>query len=508
MAINLINSISALLSGTSNTSATKTANETKTATATANLVAAASTSDSLSISGTLQKGSTGQEVMDLQNALKKLGYFTSTVDGDFGDLTKSAVIKFQAAKGLTQDGIVGAETKAAISDALTAASALKLGSSGEAVKELQVNLTKLGFDTKGTDGVFGQNTYNAVVAFQNSRGLTADGIVGLNTKNAIDTAISALNNPSLALKIGSSGDEVIQLQVNLTRLGYDTNGADGVFGQNTYDAVVAFQTAKGLTADGIVGAATKNAITEALKNVGTSNNNTSSSQQIALKKALAITSSFEGSGFVNVTGNFDGQGISVGALQWNIGQGSLQPLLRRMDTENNALTRQIFGSNYDSFHNMLSKSQSEQLAWAKSINNSSNKIVEPWNSQIKALCGTVQFQQIQMDAVKPVADRALAICQKYNLKSERAFALAFDIATQNGSVSSTADSIIKSKVTASTTEKEKLVIIATAVADCSKAIYRNDVYSRKMTIVNGSGTVHGSYVNVDVKYGLSDAAFR
>ena len=43
-----------------------------------------------------------------------------------------------------------------------------------------------------------------------------------------------------------------------------------------------------------------------------------------INKALDITGAFEGSGFNQVTGNFDGQGISAGVLQWNYGQGSLQ----------------------------------------------------------------------------------------------------------------------------------------------------------------------------------------
>ena len=60
----------------------------------------------------LQKGSTGNQVRTLQRLLKSLGYSVGSagVDGSFGNDTKSAVLRFQAAKKLEQDGIVGPAT--------------------------------------------------------------------------------------------------------------------------------------------------------------------------------------------------------------------------------------------------------------------------------------------------------------------------------------------------------------------------------------------------------------
>src|SRR3982751_6921236 len=54
---------------------------------------------------------------------------------------------------------------------------LKRGSRGSAVTRLQRKLLELGFDPKGTDGIFGSDTEKALIAFQQSLGLTADGIV-------------------------------------------------------------------------------------------------------------------------------------------------------------------------------------------------------------------------------------------------------------------------------------------------------------------------------------------
>lgn len=62
---------------------------------------------------------------------------------------------------------------------------LTKGSRGSNVKELQRLLTSKGYDTKGIDGFFGQNTERAVRQFQKDRSLTVDGIVGLATKKAL-----------------------------------------------------------------------------------------------------------------------------------------------------------------------------------------------------------------------------------------------------------------------------------------------------------------------------------
>ena len=63
----------------------------------------------------LRAGCRGEDVQWLQWKLNKAGYACGSVDGIFGSGTKSAVMKFQKAKGLVADGIVGANTKAKLS---------------------------------------------------------------------------------------------------------------------------------------------------------------------------------------------------------------------------------------------------------------------------------------------------------------------------------------------------------------------------------------------------------
>ncbi len=140
---------------------------------------------------------------------------------------------------------------------------LKVGSQGSAVRVLQAKLTELGYDTKGTDGIFGNNTKAAVIEFQKAYGLTADGIVGNATRNQINTSYT--NHLNNVLSVGSRGSNVKKLQENLTKLGYNTQGTDGIFGNNTKSAVMAFQRANYLSVDGIVGANTHKAINAALE---------------------------------------------------------------------------------------------------------------------------------------------------------------------------------------------------------------------------------------------------
>ena len=85
--------------------------------------------------------------------------------------------------------------------------------------------------------------------------------------NSTVSAPSVTTVPDGMLGLGSKGNEVVQLQNNLIKLGYKLPkyGADGSFGQETLNAVLQFQKDKGLEQDGIVGPATKAQIAAAVK---------------------------------------------------------------------------------------------------------------------------------------------------------------------------------------------------------------------------------------------------
>ena len=70
----------------------------------------------------LRYGSRGDKVKELQQKLKRCGYYTGSIDGIFGSGTQAAVKNFQKKNGLTADGIVGPKTAAALGMNLTSSS--------------------------------------------------------------------------------------------------------------------------------------------------------------------------------------------------------------------------------------------------------------------------------------------------------------------------------------------------------------------------------------------------
>ena len=77
----------------------------------------------------LKSGSTGATVKTVQTKLKNWGYYTGSVDGIYGPKTVAAVKYFQSKNGLTQDGIVGAKTAAAMGITLSGSSSGQASSS-------------------------------------------------------------------------------------------------------------------------------------------------------------------------------------------------------------------------------------------------------------------------------------------------------------------------------------------------------------------------------------------
>jgi peptidoglycan hydrolase-like protein with peptidoglycan-binding domain len=134
----------------------------------------------------LKNGSSGPAVRDLQEALKALGYDPGPVDGAFGAKTESAVKKFQQAREIAADGIVGRVTWINIDEADQSEPVLKVGSTGLPVRRLQSRMSAVGFDTGGVDGRFGAKTEAAVRKLQQDFNLSVDGVVGPQTWKVVD----------------------------------------------------------------------------------------------------------------------------------------------------------------------------------------------------------------------------------------------------------------------------------------------------------------------------------
>ena len=256
-------------------------------------------------------GSGGENVVEIQRELNRIAINYPSIPkitgsrGYFEQTTRTAVMQFQRIFNLDPDGIVGKETWYKIrqiyngvkglselySEGITISEAerkyekvLKLGDRGASVRIIQYYLNFLSyFNLKlpyvAIDGIFGQETYDAVLTFQALYGLDVDGIVGRDTWDMIQNAYAgvltslpdeyrgyaSLLYPGYIITTGASGRVVEQLQTFLKTIA-DNNSAvpkvtvDGYYGDETKNAVIAVQKLKGIEQNGQVGVLTWNAI--------------------------------------------------------------------------------------------------------------------------------------------------------------------------------------------------------------------------------------------------------
>ena len=222
----------------------------------------------------LRMGDSGSAVKDLQTKLKKLGYYSGTVDSTFGSGTYAAVRAFQKKYNLTADGVAGSETLKKLDSVYKNADSdkdddsLRMGDSGSAVKDLQTKLKKLGYYSGTVDSTFGSGTYAAVKAFQKKYNLTADGVAGSETLKKLDNAYKNADSDKDddSLRKGATGSAVKDLQTKLKKLGFYNAYVDGSYGDTTVAAVKAFQKKYNLTADGVAGSETLKKLDNAYKN--------------------------------------------------------------------------------------------------------------------------------------------------------------------------------------------------------------------------------------------------
>lgn len=131
----------------------------------------------------------------------------------------------------------------------------RIGDEGEPVRDIQDRLRALGFGTVSDKaGQFGPGTEAAVRTFQAARGVGVDGIVGPDTWRAMVAAGYSLGDRLLYHRVPMMrGDDVADLQRRLNSLGFDCGKVDGIFGPDTLDALLDFQSNRAMPEDGIAG---------------------------------------------------------------------------------------------------------------------------------------------------------------------------------------------------------------------------------------------------------------
>ncbi len=255
----------------------------------------------------LRIGSVSEEVHILQNQLNRIGENYPSIpriknaNGYYDSQTEAAVRQFQSIFNLTVDGIVGKATWYKIkrtynavkkvsdlySEGITLSEVepifptiLKRGDRGLPVRLVQFYLSFIGLvdedlEEIDIDGIFGPATEQAVKEFQKKYGLAVDGIVGRQTWNKIQNVyISILKAlpeelqpraaqiyPGYVLTVGARGTPVTQVQKWLNIIAKKDPAipsvtVDGIFGDKTRQAIMAFQKHIGIPQTGYVGPVT------------------------------------------------------------------------------------------------------------------------------------------------------------------------------------------------------------------------------------------------------------
>ena len=312
------------------------------------------------------------------------------------------------------------------------------------------------------------------------------------------------------LRLGSTGDPVRELEKRLQELDLYTGAIDGVFGGGVESGVKSFQKANGLSPDGVVGPYTWASLFP-----GAALPVSPLLDQPVAERCLALTGAFETStGFPDcycgLTGDFDGQGLSYGVLQWNIGQGTLQPLFADLLAAHHDVAANIFHDHLDELAEMLAASREDQLAWARSIQDlNRHRVFEPWAGLLQALGRTPEFQAIQTIHAERIHQKAVQLCGRYEVSTERALALMFDICVQNGSIDAATESTIRNDFDAIPASLDPMAIevarlqsIANRRAEATAPAYVEDVRVRKLTIANGTGVVHKVLYHLEEQFGI------
>lgn len=261
----------------------------------------------------LRNGDSGNNVKIIQTQLNRIAQNYPAIpkitveNGIFAIDTENAVRKFQEIFNLSQTGEVDKSTwyrikqyyvgvkglSELLGEGVTISEAqipfstqLRQGSQGIGVRTVQYYLNILAYFNSNLsslplDGNFGPETTSAVKTFQQYYGLPVTGVVNTATWNILNRIYSetveflpqgysgkyAKLYPGYLITEGMSGENVRDLQTYLSFIGKNLNAipeipVTGYFGSQTREAVIAFQNAFGITANGAVGAVTWNTIAE------------------------------------------------------------------------------------------------------------------------------------------------------------------------------------------------------------------------------------------------------
>ena len=166
----------------------------------------------------------------------------------------------------------------------------------------------------------------------------------------------------------------------------------------------------------------------------------------ALDRAIAVTAGFETSGdpYLQVTGNFDGAGLSFGPLQVNFKTGTLQEMFRRFQARDEARLRACFGAMWPEWQQVLRlPSRARQVAWADARSRGARKadFEASWKAALQAVGREPAFRAEMLRYAYDTYGRKLVVALAWlrglkpiPIRNLRCLAALYDLCVQQGSL--------------------------------------------------------------------------
>ena len=273
-------------------------------------------------------------------------------------------------------------------------------------------------------------------------------------------------------------------------------------------------------------------------------------QKRTMALALNITGSFEGNaGWDNLAGNFDGQGISLGLNQQNLGQGTLQPMLKTMLQTNGSLMRVLFTNanlqsmtamvdawsgaalvegmatdsdfsveplyphrealsmldiGYEQNVSIFATRNSASVAWAvKNVfQKNGTTFKNDWQQSFRSMATTEPYRSLQVNEATSMFRKAVDYFSDLGLKELRSLLVMYDFVVQNGGFNANHLAQLRRFDVANprATEEARLLKLLEIRLVSVRPQFRADVQSRKRTIILNIGRVHGRVRDLQKEY--------
>ncbi|WP_217424519.1 hypothetical protein [Nitrogeniibacter mangrovi] len=215
----------------------------------------------------------------------------------------------------------------------------------------------------------------------------------------------------------------------------------------------------------------------------------------ALERAIQVTAAFETSGnpYHQVTGNFDGAGLSFGPIQVNFGTGTLPVLFKRFEMRSPTGLKRAFGPLWDEWQTVMKQSRTRQIAWADALSRGRGKAdFDPaWKAALQAIGDTPAFREEMLAYAYDVYGRKLIAALAWlhgacpiDIGNFRCLAALYDLCVQQGSLVKAYDAI-RARI-ASEHPQDEFALTRIAVEERGKTAgtrWRADCISRRLCIL-------------------------